>query len=509
MNLLATCSNNLPKFLDIFISYESEFELRVMRLYNILTDKYQVKAWLDIIEIKPGDDRFQKTTEGIQNSKIMVCCITKLYPTTSKCKNDITLAYTNDKIVLVLMVDNMNAQDLSPIAYALVNTQKIILYEDSTATSWQGEHFEKIIQSLESGLGRKLLNRKARKQPSKKTRTSSIANSDRSYCSSVVVEHGKYPTIAMSTLSRTNEKTVQIVTITTEELIIEKHSKLFKEYEEEQLQLKNPNIEVLPIRKLRSTSLFQVLYGFNRMVLIESKQKFIITSSYNQSVVLIDINGNWLERRTLNGLIKQPWGICVNSNNEVFIGDNEQKCIFVFDLNWKLLRRIGDNISNGFFDMVIDNTTNEIFIANLFDSQLIVVDEFFGRLRKKVYIGSPTYLRLSKDQVFVLNMDYIYCLNKTTFEIYQTIKLDNCDYVYGLYVDSMLNIYTTAHDIDVNNNNNRSRDVMLYIIRASNRHVIKKVNIGLPQVNDLIVYKGRVMFLSDTHIDLFEYNGLV
>ena len=80
---------------DIFLSYESEFEKKVIRLYNLLVDKYLLKVWLDLFDITQGENVFQKTTEAINNSKIVICCVTKLYPNSSKCKNDITLAYTS------------------------------------------------------------------------------------------------------------------------------------------------------------------------------------------------------------------------------------------------------------------------------------------------------------------------------------------------------------------------------------------------------------------------------
>lgn len=486
-------SVNIPKQYDIFLSYEQEIEKKVLRLYNILADKYLLKVWLDVIEIGTGDNAFKKTVDAINSSKLMICCITKLYPETSKCKNDITLAYTNDRNILVLMMDLLTIEDLVPISYALSNAQRINMFEDANAYSWSGENMDRILTVIGSIIGRKLHNRIPKNNFKKRI--------------SGLVEHlTKLPTTVVSSSLYSKDNELEIVTISTEEILFDKHSKYFKEYEMQQKQLKSPYLSILEMKKFRQTSLFHVVFGYNRMALLESKQRCIITSSYNQSVIVTDLNGIWIERRNMNNLLKQPWGICINLKDEIFIGDNETKCIFVFDSNWKYLRKIAENVSSGFFDLAYDNEKNEIFIASLFNSQILVVDSEIGKIRKKVYIDTPTYIRIVGDKLFVLNTDYIFCLEKKTLNVYQTIRLDDIDYIYGLYVDSFLNIYTTSHETDCHKK--RSRDLSLYIIRSSDKLILKKVNIGLFQVNDIAFCQGRLLFLSDTHFDLFEYNGL-
>ena len=488
-------ANVLIKQYDIFLSYEKDIEKKILRLYNILADKYLLKIWLDIIEIGPGDNVFTKTVDAINSSKLMICCVTKLYPDTSKCKNDITIAYTNDRNILVLMMDMLSVEDLVPISYAVSNAQRINLFEDPNAFSWSGDTMDKILNVIGSVIGRKLHNRKPKSSLKKKA-------------TSLVESRIKYQTAVVSSTLHSKDAVngLEIATITTEEILFDKSSKFFKEYESQQLQLKSPYLSILSLKKFRQTSLFQYVYGYNRMALLESKQRCVITSSYNQCLIITDLNGLWIERKNVNKLLKQPWGICVNSKDEIFIGDNEHKCIFVFDSSWKLLRRIAENISSGFFDLAFDAETNEIFIANLFDSQILIIDSELGKLRKKVYIDTPTYLRIVLDKLFVVNTDYIFCLDKKTFNVYQTIKLDDIDYIYGLYVDQFLNIYTTSHETD--QSKKRSRDLFLYIIRSSDKHILKKVNISLLQVNDIAFCQGRLLFLSDTHFDLFEYKGL-
>ena len=252
--------NEPLKQFDVFLSYEKEVEKKIVRLYNILTDKYLLKVWLDIMELAPGDNSFKKTVDGINGSKLMICCITKPYPESSKCKNDITLAYTNDRNILILMMDCLNPMELLPISYAISSAQRINFFDDQNAFSWSGDNLDKILTVIGSTIGRKLHNRKPKNILKKKA--------------SVLVEQRiKFPTAVISSALHLKEKDIDMITISTEEILLDKTNKLFKEYELEQLQLKNPNIGVLSLKKFRQTSLFHVVYGYNRMALLECKNK--------------------------------------------------------------------------------------------------------------------------------------------------------------------------------------------------------------------------------------------
>ena len=137
---------------------------------------------------------------------------------------------------------------------------------------------------------------------------------------------------------------------------------------------------------------------------------------------------------------------------------------------------------------------------------ILVIDCMDGGLRKKVNILSPAYIRIKNDSLFVLSTDYIFCINKIIFDIYQTIKLSNADYINGLYIDNYKNIFTTAYEID--DQKIRSKEVNILVIRSHDKHILKRVNTGLHQVNDIAFYNGRFLFLNDTHVDLFEFGGL-
>ena len=54
-----------PKEIDIFLSYEKEYENKINNFYRVLKDKLMLNVWLDLIDLKPEDDHFKRTHEAI------------------------------------------------------------------------------------------------------------------------------------------------------------------------------------------------------------------------------------------------------------------------------------------------------------------------------------------------------------------------------------------------------------------------------------------------------------
>lgn len=506
-------SNDPNKPFDLFLSYENDYEIKGKKLYGVLSEKYDVKVWLDKYELKEGDDQFRKTTEAINQCPIMICCISKEYPQSSKCRNDITLAYTNDKSILALMVDNVAWQDLNSISFALTKAKRFNVYEDAAAIqSWNCELFYKMIETIEGILNRKITTFASMNRMKKSLKTTKASdNNDQPKQR----KHLKYHTMLVTKTSHYTEKyadgIIQTTSIVTDEVVLSQELGKVEpvKVEKEDITTANNNsnesrIKNMELKKLRSTSLFQALYGFNRMVYIEPKKRFLATSSYNQAIIVMDDHGTYIEKRNPNKLLKQPWGICYNATtNEVLIGDNEQHCIFVFTPDLKYLRKICEKLTAGFSDLIIDNEKNELYIAYIFDSCILVIDLNRYNLKKKLSISTPSYVRIRGQKLVAVSTDFVYCLNKSTYDVEQTIKLENCDYINGVYIDDAYNIFTTAFEVN-EIDNSRSKDASLIILKSSNKQLLKKINIGLQQVNDMTIVDGRLVFLSDTHMDLFE-----
>ena len=81
------------------------------------------------------------------------------------------------------------------------------------------------------------------------------------------------------------------------------------------------------------------------MTLIENKTKFLITD-FNRSLLrLLDFDGNILKSSNPNNVLKYPMGVCVledENKEKIFIGDDKQNKIFVFNSNFELKFQFDD-----------------------------------------------------------------------------------------------------------------------------------------------------------------------
>ena len=83
-------SNNKKKF-DIFLSYNSFSKETVELLHQKLTEKLGARIWIDLEQVKNGD-LHEQLTDGILNSYIFLCCITKNYCESANCVKEISYA---------------------------------------------------------------------------------------------------------------------------------------------------------------------------------------------------------------------------------------------------------------------------------------------------------------------------------------------------------------------------------------------------------------------------------
>ena len=79
--------------MEIFISYNWSIKQQVKELYEILTNKFNYKVWLDDSQLNANNF----IAEAINNSKIFISCITKEY-----CQSynfNLEIEYTHRKLI--------------------------------------------------------------------------------------------------------------------------------------------------------------------------------------------------------------------------------------------------------------------------------------------------------------------------------------------------------------------------------------------------------------------------
>jgi hypothetical protein len=274
--------------------------------------------------------------------------------------------------------------------------------------------------------------------------------------------------------------------------------------------------ETVNLIKFKSNSYLETCnsFGYNRVVFMASKQRYLLTSSLNKTITSLDINGSWIERKNPGGRLKQPFAICLTRNEEILIGDNMVKCIFVFDSNLKYIKSIAEKTVVGFTDMDVDHINNDLYAVSLYDSLIVIFDMKSGKLKRKIFLSTPAYIRVTTTQLFVISAaDLIYAINKSNLEANYTIRLRNNKYVNGLFTDKFENVYTTVHvdNFDEEGDENvsdKSKEVYLCYISFQDGVKIKRVNLGLTQVNDFIIFENKQLTcINDTHVEILKFDG--
>ena len=91
---------------DIFLSYNWDHKAHVQKLYEKLVHM-NLKVWVDFKELDntPLTDQL---ADGITNSRVFMCCVTKKYSQSDNCKLEFHYAKTNKKLMIILMFEHYN-----------------------------------------------------------------------------------------------------------------------------------------------------------------------------------------------------------------------------------------------------------------------------------------------------------------------------------------------------------------------------------------------------------------
>ena len=158
--------------------------------------------------------------------------------------------------------------------------------------------------------------------------------------------------------------------------------------------------------KLKKERSFDQNSSLFSMTLIGKQKRLLITDWTRNLLHLVDFDGNILTTFNLNNVLMCPTGICVldvPNEEKIFIGDNDQHKIFVFNSNFELKFQFGDQnlkfpdymqIDNK-FDLsrlyVSDSTNNEITIWNISNGSFIA----------KIDVETPKQIQFTQNSLFV------------------------------------------------------------------------------------------------------------
>lgn len=473
---------------DIVVSYEPKIKTKVWALYEILVHNYGLHVLMDhqASETVFRTPVHKKLLMAIMKAKMLLCCMTKEYTVSGRCKNELIVAYTSSKPILVLMFDNLDQKELDSVYFAINGSVRCFVYEHiDDPDLWSGALMAELTVNLQNILEQKLIP----KDFGQKRKPTHVPKVD-PYLSSNTTGDGK---INENGLLADNTEVLKQTATRVKNIITAFGKDVFDENLVDSSSIK------LNIKK--TNSLLEFAIGYNRIAYLKSRKRYLVTSAYNGAIISLDTDGNWIDKRNPNGLLRQPYGICVNKNQEIFVGDNDLKCILVFDKDLKFLRKLAENVANGYFDMVYDDEYYLIYAINVYDSQVVVIDVLRNCLKSKFYCNAPLFIKLAYNQVFVVSADdSVYVFTKEKFETKSKIEIKNSKYLSGLMIISESILIVSAYEIL--EDKSKSRDVYLCIVKYDEIK-IKKIKMSLYQINDIMFHNNILTCIDDTHFHMF------
>ena len=101
---------------DVFISYNWNIKDQVRQLYDILTNEFKYKVWLDEKKLNAGNRPLTvELAHAIKNSKVILSCVTKEYCKSYNCNLELEYSSASKKPVVVLMVDELDTTKIDEI----------------------------------------------------------------------------------------------------------------------------------------------------------------------------------------------------------------------------------------------------------------------------------------------------------------------------------------------------------------------------------------------------------
>ena len=446
--------NILFRKFDIFISYPVEIQTKIYELYDLLTNFYSLNVWCDLNMVKqppviPNSlivtqkivQPNPKTCEQINNSKVFLLAIDDSLASYETCEIELNYAMHHKKRILCMILKNKPIQEYGKLGLLILSLPKIEFYKDSkNEIKWSGVVFDKFIDLIELMMGKRI------------NRSQSIA----------ITGLGISSVAIMSTRPTQNSKRQ-----------VQKQV-LVKKYQ----QVKSTKPLNIPAKRI------------TRMAFLNSKKRILYCDPDSNLIHSTDSYGSSSTKFNLNEL-KKPYTVCCSSKYEVFIGDQEHEMIFVYDnlLNFK--RKFSDFNLTKNFEIDCDQDNQNLILVTIYGkNQLNVLKSETGEvLMTKDGIEKPGYIKAKKDRIYIVcNNDKLIILRHDTYDTIQEIKFDNWCFVRTIYIDSKMNIITTAYE--------KGFPIAFLYLIDSEGNLLSKVYIHMKEIEDLLVIDDKKFFFN-------------
>ena len=285
--------------------------------------------------------------------------------------------------------------------------------------------------------------------------------------------------------------------------------------------------------RLAHTSNLQIPHTFlNRIAYFEAKEQYLITDREDKTIKILSKTGNYLGEYNPNLIFEYPFAIYVNNlKNEIFVGDYKLQCIFVFDENFNKITEFGHDVAKAPNTITMDKITGLVYCTDYWYDKVSI---WYGEqpssdygdnckttgnfhctkytLSNEFTCDSPAYIQIADSKIFIVSAveleieentsklkdikkgaNCIFVFDKIKLCILFKIKLKDWIEPYGLVVDSQSNIYTSASNLD--NDNNISTTAYLFKF-DKNGCLLNKMQFSNWLPIDFYIHENRVLSIS-------------
>ena len=111
---------------NIFISYARENEDIVREIYSKLIN-LEYSIWIDFINVQIGDNLWTKIEDGLNNSKVILCFISKAYCESDSCEKELSRAVRLKRIIVPVILEN---DQKGGVAALIANKAQLNAYKE-------------------------------------------------------------------------------------------------------------------------------------------------------------------------------------------------------------------------------------------------------------------------------------------------------------------------------------------------------------------------------------------
>ena len=278
--------------------------------------------------------------------------------------------------------------------------------------------------------------------------------------------------------------------------------------------LENKNYACKRIESVKKVDL-KYAGRLTKMALFNKETKILILDDVKVLIHVCDLNGILVKSINPESCLKDPFGICVgagkNGDEEIFIYDHYLETVFVFDPDFKLIKKFENNLK-GVYYLTIDSETQILYCSHTYDNIVTLLNANDGQLVQKLKIERPVNIKLIETRVYIVSLvdcdrdedkrkliklkrgNYISVLNKPSLEIVYKIQLENWLWPGSLHISTNSNIYTAAFVLD--EDGIYSKNLYLFVIDSQNYEL--KQNVELNDVESFCdaLYMNKKLIFS-------------